>query len=289
MRTRLALATALCVAVAAALGAAVATGGTPPKRADRNLGWVLNKPQLHNLLWDSDWDVHNTVSKAQIHTFSKKLAGGTWISHAAGYGIKSLALVETRTPGGACAKRPGSTVSTVAVLGWVSCMILPGTGVKLPVPRLPVSNDLYVVYLPKGTRIIDNLTLPSVTVLGRTIGGQTIVNRSSCDDYGAYHAFSLYLGGLYPIAIVPADCASSLDDLTRAASHEIIEAATDPIPGAGWIDTSIPNAAPAYRRLSEGEVADICSSAGAVPASSVTRGGFQVAAYWSNADGACIG
>ena len=280
----------LCASLVAAVGAAVAAGGTAPKRADKNLGWVLNKPQLHNLLWDDNWTGHNTITKGQIYTFSKKLAGGSWASAASQYGVKSFTLVETKESGGLCDKRPGSKVTTAKVLLWVACMILPGTGVQLPTPRLPISNDLYVVYLPEGTTISDNLSIGSFTVLGKTFGPFTFVKSTACDDYGAYHALSLSLGGLYPIAIIPAKCAGgSIDKLTAAASHEIIEAATDPIPGAGWIDNSIPNGSPGFRRLKEGEVGDICSSAGAVPTATLSRGGFAVVPYWSNSAGACAG
>lgn len=290
MNTKRSLVAALaCVAALCALGAAVATAGTPPKRGDKNLGWVLSKPAIHNLLWDSDWDAHNSISKGQIHTFSKRLAGSTWINGASGYGVKSLSLVETAGPGGACSKSPGTTVSTAQVILWVECMILPLTGVQLPTPRLPISNDLYVVYLPESTTITDNLSIDAFTVLGKTFGPFTFVKSSSCTDYGAYHALSLYLGGLYPIAIIPAKCASgSVSSLTAAASHEILEAATDPIPGAGWIDTSISNASPNFNRLKQGELADICSSAGAVPTAGRTMGSFTAVAYWSNSAGACV-
>ena len=280
----------LCAALVAAVGVSTATGGTAPKRTDKNLGWVLSKPQIHNLLWDDNWTGHNSITKGQIHTFSKRLAAGSWAGPASQYGVKSLTLVETKESGGLCDKRPSSTVSTAKVLLWVACMILPGTGVQIPTPRLPISNDLYVVYLPESTTISDNLSIDSFTVLGKTFGPFTFVKSTSCDDYGAYHALSLYLGGLYPIAIIPAKCAGgSIDKLTAAASHEIIEAATDPIPGAGWIDTSIPNSSPSFRRLKEGEVGDICSSAGAVPTATLTRGGFAVVPYWSNSAGACVG
>ena len=56
----------------------------------------------------------------------------------------------------------------------------------------------------------------------------------------------------------------------------------------GWIDNSLPNSSPDYKRFKAGEVADICSSAGAVPTSAGKRGGYSVAPYWSNSAGACV-
>jgi len=291
MRSRkLILATALCLTLLVTLGVAVASGGTPPKRADKNLGFMLNKPRIHNLLWDDDWTAHNAIAKGQIHTFSRRLAESGWISGATGYGVKSLSFSETADGSPICGTRAATTVTTAQVLLWATCMAgTPGTKVTIPTPRLPISNDIYVVYLPDRTTITDNLTINAFTLFGKTYGPYTIVKSSSCDDYGAYHALSAYIGGLFPIAIIPAACAKGdVDNLTYAASHEIIEAATNPLLLLGWIDNSLSNSSPDYKRFKAGEVADICSSAGAVPTAAGKRGGYSVAPYWSNSSGACV-
>lgn len=79
-------------------------------------------------------------------------------------------------------------------------------------------------------------------------------------------AITLLGGQQFAFAAIPIDCAEgSADELSELASHEIIEAATDPNVVLGWIDNSkfdITNIQPLF---TEGEAADICSSVGDVP------------------------
>jgi hypothetical protein len=164
---------------------------------------------------------------------------------------------------------------------------VPGTGVPFPGIRLPVSNDLYMVYLPSNTTVVDDLSIPAFNVLGQNFGPLTLFVKRSCTDYGAYHAFSLGATSLFAWAVMPTRCAANLGALTVATSHEAIEAATDPFPVASWINNSIPVGPPSFRRLLEGEASDICSPGGAVPAASVTMSGSLFAPYWSNGAGAC--
>src|SRR5262249_55174596 len=104
--------------------------------------------------------------------------------------------------------------------------------------------------------------------------------------------------------------------ITRAASHEIIEAAVDPIVGVGWINNSIVTDSDdgffdklvnSFSNISTdlkaGEVADICQEGGTltgppafqhptpsipIPASDPSLGtSFLVAPFWSNQQNAC--
>ena len=63
---------------------------------------------------------------------------------------------------------------------------------------------------------------------------------------------------------------STLDSLTSTSSHELCEAITDPIPGAGWYDDA------------NGEIGDICAWE--------TRklGAYTVQLEWSNKAGKCV-
>lgn len=80
----------------------------------------------------------------------------------------------------------------------------------------PDGNAVYMFYFP-----------PTTTITG--------IVGTSCTDYGAYHDNQIYSDGTTTIAyaIVP-DCASGsaneLSSVTVAASHELIEATTDPTP-----------------------------------------------------------
>jgi uncharacterized repeat protein (TIGR01451 family) len=140
----------------------------------------------------------------------------------------------------------------------------------------PGDDSLYMVYLPAGTTI-DNFGI-----------------NQSCDSFGAYHfmgtAITLLGGQQFAFAAIPIDCADgSRDELSELASHELIEAATDPNVVLGWIDNSKFELTDIQPLFTEGEAADICSSVGDVPTPPVRLdNGVMVATYWSNADNACV-
>jgi hypothetical protein len=93
----------------------------------------------------------------------------------------------------------------------------------------------------------------------------------------------------FAYAVVPAQCSGgNLNQLTVLATHEIIEAATDPIVPTGWIDGTSAAFLVNQQMLKSGEVADICSSTGAFPNSAVTMSdGNRVAPYWSVSSSGC--
>jgi hypothetical protein len=190
-------------------------------------------------------------------------------------------------------------------------------GLIPPLTGVPQTNDdsLYVVYLPRSMDIID--------------GG--------CDQLSAMHFFGAapnfkfdsvlgvpvptFFSQTFAYALVPSKCASGasaqeiLDEITEAASHEIIEAATDPIVGTGWINNSVVTDvhgglvseifhafANIPLDLRAGEVADICElNAQAPPGPPAFThptdpvpllvddpsldNRIMVAPYWSAADG----
>jgi hypothetical protein len=131
---------------------------------------------------------------------------------------------------------------------------------KLPKPD---SSTLYVVYIPAST---------------------TVINRDglkTCQGIGGYHdATSITLPGnpapqLVAYAVI-ARCTPSTDDLTFAASHEIIEAVTDAHPSndpawymIGYLGWTGPGG---------GESADVCYGRGPI-----ASGGSMVARSWVNA------
>jgi hypothetical protein len=99
----------------------------------------------------------------------------------------------------------------------------------------PNANSVYFIYFPQGTNI-------------------TGAGGVACQDYGGYHSEDF--AGTYdvPYAVIPT-CSASFIDV--AVSHELIEAATDPLvgsrPGYRFADPSN-----AFTYLSEGEVGDMC-------------------------------
>ncbi len=67
--------------------------------------------------------------------------------------------------------------------------------------------------------------------------------------------------------MVPTRCGitvGGLPTITGTASHEIVEAATDSVPGAGFIDNTFPLAGSSSlsSRFSGGEIGDLCETGG---------------------------
>jgi len=194
----------------------------------------------------------------------------------------------------------------------------PVPGLIPPITGVPKADDdsLYVVYLPRDVEIIE--------------GG--------CGSFSAYHFFGaapdidviftpipvpVPVSQTFAFAVVQTKCASGAtpsavrNDIFRSATHEIIEAAVDPLVATGWINNSVVNEAEGDNffeqmiasfnavslDLKVGEAADICASNGtaldppesqhptpaiAIPTSAPGLGGsFLVAAYWSNQHNAC--
>jgi hypothetical protein len=129
--------------------------------------------------------------------------------------------------------------------------------------------NLYVVFYPATTTI----TLSGVAV--------------SCQTYGGYHSQFAFDGGARPYAVIP-DCPGfspgMTDDqtLTSTASHEVLEAITDPHPKTmpGYYSVDSLHLAWVVA-LGGGELGDLCAQ---FNSSFVTLPGFpyEVQLYWSN-------
>jgi hypothetical protein len=146
-----------------------------------------------------------------------------------------------------------------ALTGWI------GTGTIPP----PTQEILYLLYFPAGTTITD--------AQSGTIG---------CTIAAGYHSEDLTSTPQFAYAVVPT-CATGTSgtvasEVQGAASHEILEAATDPFP----------NGAPAFQLPSDNpwaigsegqELADLCFPLTTVDAA------FTVSRIWSNSSAAAGG
>jgi hypothetical protein len=277
-----------------AIAPATALGGPPPNRLDPNTRAVLSAPRIHNLYWHDDWNNGaQLATSGTINNATRRLGTSGFMNFAQQYGVAPATFVGPGHGTGGSSflcgpTRAPNSITTAQLVAWLTCMVnLPGTGVPFPGFRLPVSNDLYMVYLPDNTTVTDDFSIPQFNLFGQNFGPFTLLVKESCADYNAYHAFSLAATSLFAWAVMPTRCANNLGELTVSTSHEAIEAATDPFPVASWINNSIPVGAPGFRRLIEGEASDICSPAGAVPSPELVMAGSRFAPYWSNANGAC--
>lgn len=288
-------------------------------------GRVLANPKIHNLYLDSDWDANNpdAPTRAQLDFLTQQLAGSGYFSESGQYGIGTASFTGSHERDLACAifEPISGNAEFVQLLAWVTCMAgfspLPIPGLLDPFTGVPEADDdsLYVVYLPRNVEIVE--------------GG--------CGSFSAYHFFGVVPDAFFefpipvPIlrsqsfafAVVQTKCASGADPATirnnifRAATHEIIEAAQDPIVGLGWINNSVVTEAEGdgfFEQLIAslsaieidlrvGEGSDICAENGTqtdppasqqptppipVPTTDGSLGGFYlVAPYWSNNPPGC--
>jgi hypothetical protein len=252
-----------------------------------NLGRVLEHPAIHNLFLSRSWDSDNpaNLSSSAINNFTQSLVSDGYFDGAGQYGVHSPSFTGSDGQALIC---PSPTVDGETAFGAIIAWLVCETSAS-PIPFTTLTgipgaddNSLYVVYLPVGVRVND-------------------IVAKSCDDFGAYHfnadtpSWDTFFGVPFVhnrdlvFAVVPAECAhGSFDSLTALASHEIIEAATDPDIGKGWIDDSqlIFNG----DILKKGEASDICElnegDFGMPPVQ--MPGGLLVSPYWSNSAGACV-
>ena len=213
-------------------------------------GPVIAEPNIVPVFFAGD-----TV-QTQVEGFLTALAGSDyWTTTTSEYGVGALtispSIVTTDTaPTTDTALRDGLKANT------------DGTHAGWPVPD---ANTLYAVFLPSG----DLLTTPFGT---------------SCTDFGAYHSEGSDLqGGSLIYALMPR-CPSNLSviqELTSAASHEFIEAATDPFPFSNPAFDQVDDDHQVWAGVPGGEVGDMCEYVTAAYVFDV--GDYLVQRTWSNA------
>lgn len=137
---------------------------------------------------------------------------------------------------------------------------------KDPLFPQPTDDTLYVIFLPESTTV-------------------TLQGSQSCQEFGAYHYNTrLASGRKVAYATVPR-CSgfggSGLDVVTAPATHELIEAVTDPYPSLAPAHTRTDDVHLAWSIFAGGEVSDLCefnSNEFLTPASYP----WSVARSWSN-------
>jgi len=174
-----------------------------------------------------------------IDDFADKVAASStyWHGTTAEYGVGPVASVLHISVNEA----PPPTLADSDVQTWITGKLSgPEAGVLdggAPWPQ-PDTNTLYMVYYP------DNVSI--------TMGG-----GSSCDAFYGYHGDYLLTGTTYVTYSVVARCppfpmTTAIDSVTAIASHELVEAATDPLA----IDH------PAYLQPDTADIATFCSAPG---------------------------
>jgi hypothetical protein len=199
-------------------------------------GGVLANPKIVTVTF-----LGNT-SRDAIRTFDDQLIAGTWwTSVTQGYGVGAAT-------GGIYVEVPDTVSNTMIddsqLPGMISQWIASGAA------PAPDANTLYIIYFPSTTTI-------------------TLEGSVSCNAFGAYHNSGQV--GLEastsdtPYAVIP-DCGDGMPGLTTSASHETIEASTNPHPEThpawyGYNDAWFKDGGGSG---GQGEVADVCQRAGYV-------------------------
>ncbi len=163
-----------------------------------NLGGpILDSPTLISVTYPGD------PLQGSLDTFTSTIFTSSYWMVGAEYGVKS-------GHAGAAVHRPDAPPTSIddtqlqqEIPGWIA------DGELGQVPSEPI----YIFYFPAGVQV-------------------TNAGQQGCIDFGGYHSsVPLANGSLVAYAVIPRCsnlCLSPLDSATSAASHEIMEASTDP-------------------------------------------------------------
>ena len=120
-----------------------------------------------------------------------------------------------------------------------------------------------------GSALIDQLLLVSAA-RRRVVQGGAASCQAFCDYHNATSSGIFYAVMPYPGCTGCRGDLTVFEALTLTSSHELCEAITDPIPGAGWYDDM------------NGEIGDICAW------QTKKVGLYTVQLEWSNRTGTCV-
>jgi hypothetical protein len=167
-------------------------------------GPVIAHVQLVPIFYTGDADI------TALTSFSQWIVGSDWLKAVgADYGVGTGAMLQAVTqPGTAPAMLDDTDIVNLLYSGLAA-----GT---LPKPSGNLADALYMFHFPATTTVTAGTT-------------------KSCTDFGGYHNSARRSGVEVSYAVI-ATCSgfvgglSDLEDREVVASHELIEAATDPIP-----------------------------------------------------------
>jgi hypothetical protein len=191
-------------------------------------GHVSRTPTLVPITYASD------PLESQLDAFTGSLGcSDYWRAVVSDYGVGAGVSTPVHLQGAA-----PSGITEQGIANWIGSAIGDGT---LPAPT---PETIYVLYYPKGTTV----TLRDGTPM--------------CQGVPGYHEDGVVGGHTIAYAVVPrcpGQGAMPVDIVTPVASHEIVEAATDPSPTTPAYDT-IDSDHVAWGLAGGFEVADLCSS-----------------------------
>jgi hypothetical protein len=129
-------------------------------------------------------------------------------------------------------------------------------------------NTIYIIFLPLGAELSDS--------------------PGACTEYGGYHSEGAFANGDPIVYSIIPRCSvqgSFLYPLTLATSHELIEAATDPLPFTAPAYARTDDEHYIWSRRPQGETGDMCEYVNAAN-NSILIGNYTVQRTWSNVSAA---
>ncbi len=218
-------------------------------------GALLTNPKIVTVTWPGD------PFAAQIDALAGAIgATSYWAATTGEYGVKAATLAKTVR----VATAPAASVQDTEAEAWLADQ-LDGTHAEWGSPD---PTAIYTLFYPPGTTIMEN-------------------GEASCGGLpGAYHSeLKLKSGVTVPYVLIPR-CESFLglhgiDYVSAAASHEWIEAATDPFPNTDPAFSQTSSKYFMWTLVSGGETGDMCTNTASVY---ITPDGlpFKVQRSWSN-------
>jgi hypothetical protein len=285
---------------------------------------------IFHVYWGQSWDDDPAnFRRADVDQALRDVVATPYFDRLCQYGVPGFTFEGSSTTDGLfnpCPRSPGAVTSTPSIFGFMGCSeyssLLTGVPIALGAPNPfciacsgapidcanvatlpaeplclatpnPTGNRVYVVLLPKGT-VIDDFGSRSCAPGGYVAYHFQIPSRALFAPAPPF-VIPATQGRPLNLAVIPTECFSSLADLVTAITHEVVEAATDPLPLEHWIDLSSASPGGVFditrvgSLFREGEAADICASLGFDQTRFTGSSGLAlgVAPYWSNADNSC--
>jgi hypothetical protein len=219
----------------------------PPPLVPTQGGPVLAQLKVVTITFTNDPDA--TLKEG----FGDWLVGSAWMAAAAEYGVLSAThLTKVRIGSAAPA-----TATEAEIRAFLAAKVADGT------LAAPTAGTLFAIHYPATTAL-------------------ALTGYIHCTDFSGYHSETSIDGQKAAFAAIGAcptyvNGLSAQENMLRTASHEIIEAATDPLTFSDPAFIAIDDSSPWY--FYAGEVGDIC------PLSQVFReNGFLAQRFWSNQD-----
>ena len=210
---------------------------TPMPQAVTLKGPVMTAPKLETITFLDD------TLQAQIEKFGNDLAGAKdyWAGATSQYGVGPLTAPEPVH----LDEMPAATLTDTDVQTWLTSKIA-GGATMFPQPD---ANTIYTIYYPATTVV--------------TMGGGSL-----CSAFQGYHSSFLLPGSAstYVTYSVVGRCPpavaglAEMDEVSAEATHETIEAATDPLPNDKPAYLDVDEIGKAWAFVGGGaEIGDLCA------------------------------